>query len=80
LNQSPWFDYNRETILAEELNVMRVSFIGLGAIGYPMAGHLPKKFQTLVWNRTRARAQAHAKEHTSGWSRIVFGVTPTEYH
>lgn len=65
---------------------MRVSFIGLGAIGYPMAGHLPKKFQTLVWNRTRARAQAHAKEHTSTFAEnleetahadIIFTCLPT---
>lgn len=65
---------------------MRVSFIGLGAIGYPMAGHLPKKFQTLVWNRTAARAQQHAKEHGSqvvanleeaANAEIIFTCLPT---
>jgi 3-hydroxyisobutyrate dehydrogenase len=40
-------------------------FIGLGAMGYPMAGHLAKKYETLVWNRTFARALAHAKEFGS---------------
>ncbi len=65
---------------------MRTSFIGLGAIGYPMAGHLPKKFQALVWNRTPARAEQHAKEHGSQAAQnleatanaeIIFTCLPT---
>lgn len=41
-----------------------LSFIGLGAMGYRMAAHLPKKFtQVLVWNRTSNKAQAHAKQY-----------------
>ncbi len=44
---------------------MKTMFIGLGAMGYPMAGHLAKKYETLVWNRTFARALAHAKEFGS---------------
>jgi 3-hydroxyisobutyrate dehydrogenase len=42
---------------------MNVAFLGLGAIGYPMASHLPKRFETLVWNRTASVAEKHAKEH-----------------
>ena len=42
---------------------MRVSFLGLGAIGWPMAGHLARAFDLTVWNRTRARAEAFAREH-----------------
>ena len=42
-----------------------VAFLGLGAMGYPMAGHLAGKFETLVWNRTRERALAHAAEFGS---------------
>jgi len=34
-------------------------------MGYPMAGHLAKKYQTLVWNRTFAKAEAHAREFGS---------------
>jgi len=36
---------------------MRVSFIGLGVMGYPMAGHLSKSgHDVVVYNRTTARA------------------------
>lgn len=41
---------------------MKVAFIGLGAMGYPMAGHLAKRYETLVYNRTPAKAQQHALE------------------
>ncbi|MDX2004626.1 MAG: NAD(P)-dependent oxidoreductase [Meiothermus sp.] len=43
----------------------KVAFIGLGAMGYPMAGHLAKKYETLVYNRTPAKAARHAAEHGS---------------
>lgn len=43
----------------------RVAFIGLGTMGYPMAGHLAKRFETLVWNRTASKAQAHAQQFGS---------------
>lgn len=37
----------------------RVAFLGLGAIGAPMARHLARdEFDFVVWNRTRARADA----------------------
>lgn len=42
---------------------MRVSFLGLGAIGTPMAAHLAREFDLTVWNRTRSRADAFAREH-----------------
>ncbi len=41
----------------------RVAFIGLGTMGYPMAGHLVRRFETLVWNRTSAKAEAHARQY-----------------
>jgi len=44
---------------------MKIAFIGLGAMGYPIAGHLAKKYQTLVWNRTFEKALAHAREFAS---------------
>ncbi|MGQ0713978.1 MAG: NAD(P)-dependent oxidoreductase [Gemmatimonadaceae bacterium] len=38
-----------------------VAFLGLGAIGAPMAKHLPARgFDLTVWNRTRARAEEFA--------------------
>lgn len=38
-----------------------VSFIGLGAMGWHMASHLPKLgIEVRVWNRTEQKAQAHA--------------------
>jgi 3-hydroxyisobutyrate dehydrogenase-like beta-hydroxyacid dehydrogenase len=40
----------------------RVGFIGLGAIGEPMAKHIDAAFETVVWNRTLARAKSFAKE------------------
>ncbi len=43
----------------------RVAFVGLGVMGFPMAGHLAKAgHQVTVWNRTRARADAWAAKHS----------------
>ena len=39
---------------------VRVAFLGLGAIGRPMAKHLAKQHDLTVWNRTRARADEFA--------------------
>lgn len=41
---------------------MKIAFIGLGAMGYPMAGHLTKDHDVMVWNRTAEVAERHAKE------------------
>tara|TARA_R110000868_G_scaffold39980_12_gene138660 strand:+ start:1055 stop:1939 length:885 start_codon:yes stop_codon:yes gene_type:complete len=41
-----------------------VAFLGLGVMGYPMAGHLIKAGHTVtVYNRTSARASAFVAEH-----------------
>lgn len=41
-----------------------VTFLGLGVMGYPMAGHLAAKGHTVtVYNRTAAKAAAWAQEH-----------------
>lgn len=42
---------------------MKVAFIGLGAMGFPMARHLAREHDVLVWNRTREKAERHAREH-----------------
>ena len=40
------------------------AFIGLGVMGYPMAGHLKKKgFNVTVYNRTAAKAEQWKKEY-----------------
>ena len=42
----------------------RVAFLGLGVMGYPMAGHLARAGHSVtVYNRTAAKAQAWAAEH-----------------
>jgi len=43
----------------------KLAFLGLGVMGYPMAGHLQKKggHDVTVYNRTAAKAQQWAKEY-----------------
>jgi 3-hydroxyisobutyrate dehydrogenase-like beta-hydroxyacid dehydrogenase len=42
----------------------RVAFIGLGVMGFPMAGHLKAKgYDVVVYNRTGAKAQAWVEKH-----------------
>ena len=41
----------------------KVSFLGLGVMGYPMAGHLSKVgYEVTVYNRTKPRAEQWCKE------------------
>jgi 3-hydroxyisobutyrate dehydrogenase len=39
------------------------AFLGLGAIGAPMAARLARAARLTVWNRTRVRAEAFARAH-----------------
>lgn len=42
----------------------RTAFLGLGVMGYPMAGHLVDAgHEVTVWNRTAAKAQQWASQH-----------------
>ncbi|NLQ17036.1 NAD(P)-dependent oxidoreductase [Marinomonas sp. M1K-6] len=51
---------------------MKVSFIGLGTMGYPMAGHVSKAGHSLVvYNRSTAKAQKWCEEY-----RGTFATTP----
>lgn len=53
---------------------MRVAFIGLGAIGCPMAEHLAKPpFDLVIWNRTPRKSRAFALRH-----RVPVATTPAE--
>ena len=44
---------------------MKIGFIGLGAMGFPMARHLTKQHEVTVWNRTREKAERHSREQGS---------------
>jgi len=45
---------------------MRISFIGLGVMGYPMAGYLAKAgHEVVVFNRTSSRAEKWCDEFTT---------------
>jgi 3-hydroxyisobutyrate dehydrogenase len=48
---------------------MRIAFIGLGAMGFPMARHLAKQHEVLVWNRTREKAERHSRDHGTRLAR-----------
>ncbi len=63
-----------------------VAFIGLGAMGYRMAAHLPKHFDSvLVWNRNFDKAKQHAAEFATqavtlseaAQADIIFSCLPT---
>ena len=52
----------------------KVAFLGLGVMGYPMAGHIAAKgHEVTVYNRTSAKAEAWVKEHGGN-----FAATPAE--
>ena len=38
-------------------------FIGLGVMGFPMAGYISKKYPTLVFNRSVAKAENWVKTY-----------------
>src|SRR5579864_2845273 len=53
---------------------LKTGFIGLGAMGYAMAGHLHRAgLLTAVSNRTMAKAEQFAKEHAG-----VAALSPSE--
>ncbi len=54
---------------------MKVTFLGLGVMGYPMAGHLKAKgFDVTVYNRTTAKAEAWAKQHGGAFAATIEGA------
>lgn len=47
----------------------KVAFIGLGVMGYPMAGHLANAgYVTTVYNRTTAKAEQWCKDYQGSWA------------
>ncbi|AUH62876.1 NAD(P)-dependent oxidoreductase [Paracoccus zhejiangensis] len=52
----------------------KVTFLGLGVMGYPMAGHLKAAgHDVTVYNRTTAKAKKWAEQHGGNWA-----ATPRE--
>jgi 3-hydroxyisobutyrate dehydrogenase len=48
---------------------MKLAFIGLGVMGYPMAGHLQRAGHAVtVFNRTEARARKWVEEYIGSWA------------
>ncbi|HBN88899.1 MAG: oxidoreductase [Alteromonadaceae bacterium] len=51
----------------------KVAFIGLGVMGYPMAGYLQQKgYQVTVYNRTTAKAEKWAAQYGGSWAATPF--------
>ena len=47
----------------------KVAFLGLGVMGYPMAGHLKAAgHEVTVYNRTSAKAEAWVAQHGGAWA------------
>ena len=42
--------------------MLKVGFIGLGTMGFPIAGHISKSYKTLVFNRTIKKSQKWTSE------------------
>ena len=56
------------------MSIKNVSFVGLGVMGYPMAGHLKKNgYNVTVFNRTETKAKKWVEEHGGN-----MGKTPKE--
>ena len=56
------------------MSIKNVSFVGLGVMGYPMAGHLQKNgYNVTVFNRTESKAKKWVEENGGH-----MGKTPKE--
>ena len=52
------------------MSIKNVSFIGLGVMGYPMAGHLQNKgYNVTVYNRTTAKAEKWVEEYKGNMAK-----------
>ncbi len=53
----------------------KIAFIGLGTMGFPMAGHLQAAgYAVTVYNRTQERARHWAQSHSGAWSDSIQGA------
>ena len=64
----------------ESIPSRKVAFLGLGVMGYPMAGHLASAGHSVtVYNRTPAKSQAWTKEFAGAAAgKLSHGATPRE--
>ncbi|MEL7000081.1 MAG: NAD(P)-binding domain-containing protein, partial [Pseudomonadota bacterium] len=50
--------------IGQEVAMAKVAFLGLGVMGYPMAGHLAANgHDVTVYNRTASKAEAWVAQH-----------------
>lgn len=57
---------------------MRIGFVGLGAMGFPMARHLAREHEVVVWNRSGEKAERHAREHGSKLASDLTATADTD--
>ncbi len=64
--------------MTEQQDKPRTAFVGLGVMGYPMAGHLANNgFPVTVYNRTASRAEAWLAEYAGTASaNVATALTP----
>jgi len=59
--------------------VVRTAFVGLGVMGYPMAGHLARAGHSVtVYNRTGARAEAWLEDQADAAGAVASAPSPAE--
>ena len=52
-----------------------IGFVGLGVMGYPMAGHLSKKYKVSVFNRSSEKAKNWASEFSGNFCSSIKEVS-----
>ena len=66
----------------ESIPARRVAFLGLGVMGYPMAGHLAGAgHQVTVYNRTATKSVAWCEEYTMATGKkgtLIHAITPRQ--
>jgi 3-hydroxyisobutyrate dehydrogenase len=66
----------------ESISARRVAFLGLGVMGYPMAGHLASAgHQVTVYNRTESKSIAWCAEYTGATGQkgiLTYAATPRQ--
>ena len=55
--------------------MLKVGFIGLGTMGYPIAGHISKSYETLVFNRTINKSQKWSSQFKGEISESIEDLT-----
>ncbi|RFO97213.1 oxidoreductase [Rhodoferax lacus] len=61
----------------ESISPVSVAFLGLGVMGYPMAGHLAQAgHRVTVYNRTAAKSEAWLAEFNASGAKHTHALTP----